>query len=141
MGLDFNPTYFSHPMMDGNFSLASAKSDVRKFWIDHGKCCRRIACDAAKQIGKKSVVNYWMPDGYKDIPADTKTPRDRMIASLDEIFSESSKRICDRSIESKVSDGRGELYGGQPEFSSACDSRTSAIVSSGTFLYRGKSAK
>jgi len=103
MGFDFNPTLFSHPMMDGNFSLSSPKTDVRKFWIDHCKCCRKIAQDAAKQTGMKSVVNYWMPDGYKDIPADTKTPRDRMIVSLDEIFAEKlDENLVVEAVESKV---------------------------------------
>lgn len=103
IGLDFNPTIFSHPMMDGDFSLASRKPEVRRFWIEHCKRCREIALEFAKQLGKPSVVNYWMPDGYKDIPADTKTPRELMAESLDEIFSVNlDGGMVYEAIESKV---------------------------------------
>ena len=90
-GLDFNPTFFSHPKMDGNFSLSSLNPDTRKFWIEHGKRCNEIAHEFCKQTGKTSVVNYWMPDGYKDICADTKIHRDLMTESLDQIFNSSPK--------------------------------------------------
>ena len=88
IGLDFNPTFFSHPKMDGNFSLASRKESVRQFWIEHGKRCREIGAQFAKQLGQPCVVNFWMPDGYKDIPADTKSLRELMVRSLDTIFEE-----------------------------------------------------
>ena len=103
VGLDFNPTYFSHPMMDGDFSLASPKEEVRRFWIEHGKRCREIGEAFGKALGKTCVVNYWMPDGYKDVTADTFTPRKRMEASLDEIFAapaDEKSVLC--SIESKL---------------------------------------
>jgi len=103
MGLDFNPTYFSHPKMDGDFSLSSYDADTRKFWVEHGKRCHEIALEFYKQTGKVSAVNYWMPDGYKDITADTKTHRDLMTQSLDEIFSTYTDRehvIC--GLESKL---------------------------------------
>lgn len=87
IGLDFNPTFFSHPKMDGNFSLASRNKDTRRFWIEHGKRCREIASEFSARLGKPSVVNFWMPDGYKDIPADTRYLRELMSESLDEIFS------------------------------------------------------
>ena len=86
IGLDFNPTYFSHPMMDGNFSLSSPKADVRKFWIEHGKRCREIGEEFGKQLGIPCVINHWMPDGYKDFQEDSVTPRKLMLDSLDEIF-------------------------------------------------------
>lgn len=86
IGLDFNPTFFSHPRMDGDFSLASPKKEVRRFWIEHGKRCREIGASFAEQLAKPCVVNFWMPDGYKDTPADTYAPRLRMTESLDEIF-------------------------------------------------------
>ncbi len=86
MGLDFNPTFFSHPKMDGDFSLASRNESTRRFWIEHGKRCREIGYEMAKQLGKACAVNYWMPDGYKDVCSDTLTPRAMMTASLDEIF-------------------------------------------------------
>ncbi|NLF28594.1 MAG: L-rhamnose isomerase, partial [Clostridiales bacterium] len=88
IGLDFNPTFFSHPMMDGDFSLASLDENKRRFWIEHGKRCREIALEFAKRTGKPCAVNYWMPDGFKDTCADTKLYRDVMKASLDEIFAD-----------------------------------------------------
>ena len=104
MGLDFNPTYFSHPKMDGNFSLSSYDKGTRDFWVEHGIRCREIGQEFVKQLGKPCGINYWMPDGYKDICADTKTHRDLMTDSLDRIFApklELDEQIpC--GIESKV---------------------------------------
>lgn len=104
IGLDFNPTYFSHPMMDGNFSLSSPKEDVRRFWIEHGKRCREIGAAFAKELNQTCAINYWMPDGHKDTCVDTKGYRDRMTASLDEIFADKSisqdEVFC--SLESKL---------------------------------------
>ena len=71
MGLDFNPTYFSHPKAESGFTLSSSDKGVRDFWIEHGKRCREIAEGFGKALGQPSVVNFWMPDGYKDVPADT----------------------------------------------------------------------
>ena len=104
IGLDFNPTYFSHPMMDGNFYLSSPKADVRKFWIEHGKRCREIGNAFAKELGQTCAINYWMPDGHKDTCVDTKGYRDRMTASLDEIFADKSISQDDVfcSLESKL---------------------------------------
>ncbi len=103
MGLDFNPTFFSHPMMDGNFSLSSSKPEVRRFWVEHGKRCREIAQSFAKQLGKPSVVNYWMPDGYKDVCADTLRHREWMTSSLDEIFADLiDEALIPCAIESKL---------------------------------------
>lgn len=103
LGLDFNPTYFSHPMMDGNLSLSSPKADVRKFWIEHGKRCREIALAFAKQTGQPCVTNYWMPDGSKDICADTAAPRERMTEALDAIFAdEIDESLAPCAVESKL---------------------------------------
>lgn len=103
IGLDFNPTFFSHPNMDGNFSLASRNESVRRFWVEHGKRCREIGYEMAKQLKKPCAVNYWMPDGYKDICADTLTPRAIMAKSLDEIFAPSiDETLVPCSIESKL---------------------------------------
>lgn len=90
MGLDFNPTYFSHPYAADGFTLASADEKIRAFWIEHGKRCREIAQAFAKALGQPCVVNFWMPDGYKDVPADTAAPRARMVKALDEIFADAS---------------------------------------------------
>lgn len=103
LDLDFNPTFFSHSMMDGNFSLSSRDAKVRKFWIEHGKRCREIACEFGKQQDSSCVVNFWMPDGYKDTPADTKVHRRLMIESLDDILSEKmDKQFILEAIESKL---------------------------------------
>lgn len=103
MGVDFNPTFFSHPKMDGDFSLSSLDTATRRFWIEHGKRCIEIGQEFFKQTGKTCTVNYWMPDGYKDTCADTKIHRDLMTESLNEIFGTLKDRehvIC--GIESKL---------------------------------------
>lgn len=104
LGLDFNPTFFSHPRMDGDFSLSSFDPDTRKFWVEHGKRCREIGQAFCRQLGKPCVINYWMPDGYKDVCADTAAHRALMTQSLDEIFAD--KSISDSqapcAIESKL---------------------------------------
>lgn len=103
IGLDFNPTFFSHKMMDGNFSLSSRDEKKRKFWIEHGKRCREIGAKFSEMTKKRCVVDFWMPDGYKDIPIDTNSPRDLMEQSLDEIFQNPvvGGEIID-SVESKL---------------------------------------
>jgi L-rhamnose isomerase len=88
LGLDFNPSFFSHPLANEGFTLSSSDSAVRSFWIEHGKICRRIAADMGRQTGTPVVTNFWIPDGYKDTPVDRKAPRERLEAALDEIFAE-----------------------------------------------------
>ena len=103
IGLDFNPTYFAHPKMDGDFSLSSTKGDTRKFWIEHGKRCREIGLEFAKQLNQPCAINFWMPDGYKDVCADTKLHRDLMIDSLDQIFAEDiDRKLVPCGLESKL---------------------------------------
>ena len=87
MGIDFNPTYFSHPMVKDGLTLSSPDESVRAFWIKHGKACLKIAEYFADETGIPSVMNIWTPDGYKDIPADRMGPRARFKKSLDEILS------------------------------------------------------
>lgn len=102
LGLDFNPTYFSHPLAE-QFTLSSPDETIRKFWIDHGKCCLKIAEYFATELGTPSLVNIWIPDGYKDIPADRMAPRARLKDSLDQILSidyDKSKVLV--AVESKV---------------------------------------
>ncbi len=86
-GLDFNPTFFSHPMVKDNLTLSSPDETVRRFWIEHGKRCVEIAEYFANETGEPCVLNIWIPDGYKDIPADRLGPRARFRNSLDEILS------------------------------------------------------
>lgn len=87
VGIDFNPTFFSHPMVRDNLTLSSPDETVRTFWVEHGKRCLEIAQYFAGQTGIPCVMNIWIPDGYKDIPADRLGPRRRFKQSLDEILS------------------------------------------------------
>lgn len=103
VGLDFNPTYFSHPMMDGDLSLSSPDESKRRFWIEHGKRCREIALEFARKLNQTSVVNFWMPDGMKDTCVNTAVFRERMTESLDEIFSDRTGfDLAPCAIESKL---------------------------------------
>lgn len=86
MGIDFNPTYFSHPMVKDGLTLSSPDEEVRRYWINHSKACLAIAEYFATETGIPCVMNIWIPDGYKEIPADRLSPRARFKASLDEIL-------------------------------------------------------
>nr|AGS52524.1 L-rhamnose isomerase [uncultured bacterium contig00005] len=100
-GIDFNPTCFSHMMVKDGLTLSSPDDTVRRFWIDHCVACRRIADGIGAALGDKVLCNVWVPDGFKDTPSDRLTPRLRLKASLDEIFSEQLPNVID-SVESKV---------------------------------------
>ena len=102
LGLDFNPTYFSHPKSE-NGTLSAADEEVRKFWIEHGIACRRIGEYFYKRTGKPCVINHWTPDGDKEFPIDTLGPRLRLKDSYDRIF-EATKDVegVIDGIESKV---------------------------------------
>jgi len=110
LGMDFNPTLFSHPMFNG-FSLASRDKKIRDFWIRHTIATRRIAAAIGKALGSPCVNNVWIPDGYKDIPADRETPRKILKDSLDECFAEkfSPKHMLD-AVESKLFGIGAESY-------------------------------
>ena len=86
IGIDFNPTYFSHPMVKDGLTLSSPDEEVRSFWVKHGIQCLKIAEYFANETGIPCVMNIWIPDGYKDIPADRLSPRMRFKKSLDEIL-------------------------------------------------------
>ena len=86
MGIDFNPTFFSHPMVKDNLTLSSPDETVRAFWVRHGIACLKISEYFAEETGIPCVMNIWIPDGYKDIPADRMGPRARFKRSLDEIL-------------------------------------------------------
>ena len=77
MGIDFNPTFFSHPMVKDNLTLSSPDPEVRNSGYAHGQACLKIAQYFAEELGQPCVMNIWIPDGYKDIPADRMTPRKR----------------------------------------------------------------
>jgi L-rhamnose isomerase len=88
IGLDFNPTYFSHPKAADNFTLSHPDKAIRRFWIEHGIACRRIGAAMGRALGKPCVTNVWIPDGMKDSPIDRVGPRERLTESLDAIFKE-----------------------------------------------------
>ena len=103
MGIDFNPTFFSHPMVKDGLTLSSPDENVRNYWIKHGVACLRIAEYFAEETGIPCVMNIWIPDGYKDIPADRLSPRARFKASLDEILDTPyNKEKVYVTLESKV---------------------------------------
>ena len=87
LGIDFNPTFFSHSMVKDGLTLSSPDETVRHFWVEHGKRCMAIAEYFAEETGKPCVINFWIPDGYKDYPADRLSPRRRYAQSMDEILS------------------------------------------------------
>ncbi|MBD8837582.1 MULTISPECIES: L-rhamnose isomerase [Paenibacillus] len=89
LGLDFNPTCFSHEKSSDGFTLSHPDPEIRKFWIDHCKASRRIGAYFGEQLGQTCVTNVWVPDGFKDNPVDRLTPRKRLKESLDEVFAES----------------------------------------------------
>jgi len=88
LGLDFNPSCFSHPLSADGFTLAHADDEIRQFWIDHVKASRRVSAYFGEQLGTPSVMNIWIPDGMKDITVDRLAPRQRLLAALDEAISE-----------------------------------------------------
>ncbi len=110
-GIDFNPTFFSHPKATDGFTLASRDDNIRRFWVRHGMACRRIAEHIGKELRSASVNNIWVPDGYKDTPVDRKKPREILKKSLDEIFSEKLDRtfLLD-SVEGKLFGIGSESY-------------------------------
>ena len=111
IGMDFNPTYFSHPKADAGLTLSHPDKGIRDFWIEHGKRCRNIAAEIGKQLGSPAVTNFWIPDGYKDMPVDRKAPRDRLVESLDKIFKEKLDPRGERdAVESKLFGIGAEAY-------------------------------
>ena len=101
LGLDFNPTCFSSPMVRHDLTLSSPDEEVRQYWVEHAKRSRRVAEFFAEQLGGHSLCNVWIPDGYKDVPADRLGPRLRLKASLDQVFAEKLPHVID-SVESKT---------------------------------------
>lgn len=103
VGIDFNPTFFSHPKVMDGLTLTSPDEETRKFWIEHGKACIRIAQYFAEETGIPCVMNIWIGDGFKDVPADRMGPRQRYKDSIEKIleqpYDKSKVKIC---VESKV---------------------------------------
>lgn len=86
VGLDFNPTCFSHPNFQNGLTITHLDAAIRNFWIRHCKAARKIGEYFGKELGQTCVTNYWFPDGSKDVPVDRMAPRKRMKAALDEVF-------------------------------------------------------
>jgi len=118
MGIDFNPTFFSHDKVKDGLTLSSPDEETRKFWIDHGKACIRISEYFAKETGIPCVMNIWTGDGYKDIPADRMGPRMRYKESIEAILAEPfDKDLVKPCVESKVFGIGVEAYtAGSAEF-------------------------
>ncbi len=88
IGMDFNPSFFSHPKAADNLTLSHPDAGIRQFWVEHGIACRKIGEAFGKALGSPCVTNVWIPDGYKDVPADRLSPRQRLKDSLDKIFAD-----------------------------------------------------
>ncbi len=118
MGIDFNPTFFSHPKIKDGLTLSSPDPEIRAFWINHGKACIRISQYFAKETGIPCVMNIWTGDGFKDIPADRMGPRMRYKESIEQILSEPFDRDKVKPcVESKVFGIGVEAYtAGSAEF-------------------------
>jgi L-rhamnose isomerase len=110
-GVDFNGTFFSHPLADDGFTLAHHDEGIRRFWVRHGIACRHIGAAFGKALGSACVTNVWVPDGYKDIPVDRKAPRERLRDSLDELFTEPlDRRYLLDAVECKLFGIGSESY-------------------------------
>ena len=111
VGLDFNPTYFSHPKSEDGFTLSSNNEEIRKFWVEHGKRCRKIGEYFGRELGQTCYTNHWIPDGYKDTTVDKLGPRKLLEKSLDEIFEEKiDPKYNVDSVESKLFGLGSEAY-------------------------------
>ncbi len=110
-GIDFNPTFFSHPKAADGFTLSHKDKSIRKFWIEHAIASRRIAEEMGKQMGSPTVTNVWIPDGYKDVPVDRWAPRERLLESLDEIYADKTDQKYNLdAVESKLFGIGAESY-------------------------------
>ncbi len=119
IALDFNPTYFAHPLANDGFTLSHASKSVRQFWIEHGKRSREIAEHMATAQRGVCVNNHWVPDGAKDVPADRHAPRQRLRDSYDAIFADTSidAAKCVDAVEGKLFGlGSEEYVVGSQEF-------------------------
>ncbi len=86
LGLDFNPTCFAHPKAADGFTLSHPKKAIRQFWIEHCRRSREIGAAMGRALGTPCVTSVWIPDGFKDAPADRQSPRERLAAALDDVF-------------------------------------------------------
>ena len=103
IGLDIAPAFYGHDKLDHNLSLAHPDPAIREFWIRHGIACRKIGETFGRELGTPAIVNFWMPDGFKDTPSDRFAPRQRMMESLDRCFAEKIDPAFERdTVEQKL---------------------------------------
>jgi L-rhamnose isomerase len=111
IGMDFNPTFFSHPKAQDGFTLSHPDKAIRDFWIEHAIACRKISLEIGRQLKSPCIMNVWIPDGFKDIPIDRFSPRKRLMDSLDVIFTEKlDTSLVKDSLESKLFGIGSESY-------------------------------
>jgi L-rhamnose isomerase len=111
LGLDFNPTFFAHRLAAAGFTLAHPDAGIRRFWVEHGIVSRRIGAYFGRVLDTPCVTNVWIPDGFKDTPADRRGPRERLLRSLDEVFAEPLDRAVLRdAVEPKLFGIGSESY-------------------------------
>jgi len=131
LGLDFNPSCFSHPLSADGFTLSHADKAIRQFWIDHCKASRRVSAYFGEQLGTPSVMNIWVPDGMKDLTVDRLAPRQRLLSALDEVIAEkfSPQHHID-AVESKLFGIGAESYtvGSNEFFMGYATSRQTALT-------------
>lgn len=117
VGLDFNPSFFSHANSADGFTLSHPNADIRRFWIEHGRRCREIGAAFAAELKEPCVINFWIPDGYKDTPADRWAPRKRLLESLDTVFRDDLGTGLKDAVEGKLFGiGSEEYVVGSNEF-------------------------
>lgn len=103
MGIDFNPTYFSHPLSADGFTLSHRDAGVRRYWVEHGIACRKIAAEIGRRLGKTVITNFWIPDGAKDTTLGRRAHREWLAESLDAVFAEAIDPALNRdAVESKL---------------------------------------
>jgi L-rhamnose isomerase len=110
LGLDFNPTCFSHPKSEQNLTLSHPDPEIRNFWIRHCVACRKISDAMGRELGNPAVMNVWIPDGMKDSPADRLSPRLRLASSLDEVLAASEGKHHKIAVEGKLFGIGAESY-------------------------------
>lgn len=131
VGLDFNPTYFSHDKAADNLTLSSPDQSIRQFWVEHGKRCRKIGEYFGKELGQTCITNHWIPDGCKDYTIDKLAPRLRLVQSMDEILAEPmDPKLNIDSFESKLFGLGLESYtvGSHEFYSNYCAHHNNCIV-------------
>ena len=111
IGLDFNPTFFSHAKAADGFTLAHRDESIRRFWVEHGVACRKIGEAMGRRQGSPCITNVWIPDGMKDVTIDRKGPREILRKSLDELFAPPIDAALNRdAVESKLFGIGSETY-------------------------------